>query len=167
MKSIQKLKKNPINLKKMNTKSNLKRSGDSGSLTIGASKFKKDKNLPKAKDFQEEERFYQEQKALLDEEVDGFEEEEFETELPRRISEAVKVLNDRMKELKKDEFGDPIIEEGFLEDPTGKNLQLSALRLTNLMSQLFKKNPLPEFKKQIVSINAFEVYRKRCIRISS
>ena len=32
----------------------------------------------------------------------------------------------------------------------GKNLQLSALRLGNLMSQLLKKNPLPEFKSQIV-----------------
>ena len=54
-----------------------------------------------------------------------------------------------MKHLKKDEFGDPIIEDGFLEEPKGKNLQLSALRLSNLLGMLFKKNPLPEFKDQI------------------
>lgn len=101
-------------------------------------------------DVEREKNLYEETKALLDEELDGFEDpEEFESELPRRINEAMSNLNERLKYLKKDEFGDPIIEEGFLEEPQGKNLQVSALRLTNLLGMLFKNNSMPDFKNQI------------------
>ena len=61
----------------------------------------------------------------------------------------MEVLTERLKGLKTDEFGDPIIEDGYLEEPQGKNLQLSALRLANLMSMMFKKNPIPEFNEHI------------------
>ena len=100
-------------------------------------------------DNEEEKRLYEETKALLDEEIDGFDDDEVEAELPRRINEAIENLNERLKVLKKDEFGDPIIENGYLEEPQGKNLQLSALRLANLMSMLFKKNPIPEFNEHV------------------
>lgn len=107
------------------------------------------KRIPEI-DVEQEQIMYEETKAMLEEEMDGFDDpEEFEAELPRRIQEAIKNLNDRLKYLKKDEFGDPIIEEGYHEEPQGKNLQVSALRLTNLLGMLFKKNPLPEFQEQV------------------
>lgn len=45
-------------------------------------------------------RVYEETKALLDEEIDGFDDDEVEAELPRRINEAIENLNERLRVLK-------------------------------------------------------------------
>ena len=81
----------------------LRRSGLDASLTVGHKKLTNknhNSNYDYSNSQEDEKRFYEEQKALLNEEIDEFEDEEFETELPRRISEAVKALNERMKGLK-------------------------------------------------------------------
>ena len=147
LKNLHKFKNSAKNSSRKNM---IRRSEIDACLTVGYSKGKA-RNYDNYTSVEDEKQFYEEQKALLDEEMNEFEEEEFETELPRRISEAIKALNKRMKELKRDEFGDQIIDEGYLQQHSGKNLQLSALRLANLMNQLLKKNPLPEFKSQLVS----------------
>jgi hypothetical protein len=104
-------------------------------------------------DPEQEKKWYEETIALIDEELDGFEDpEEFESELPQRIIEAASNLNERLKYLNKDEFGDPIIEDGYFVEPQGKNLQASALRLTNLLGTLFKKSPMPEFQSQLTKL---------------
>ncbi|CAI2383698.1 unnamed protein product [Moneuplotes crassus] len=149
LKTISSLKKSGLNLTRKDLVHKFSDKLMDGKNPSNYKKKKSNSDLEQV-NLEEEKRLYEETKALLDEEIDGFEDaEELEAELPRRIHEAMANLEKRMKYLKKDEFGDPIIEDGYLEEPRGKNLQLSALRLSNLLGMLFKKNPLPEFQDEI------------------